>query len=211
MPLVNFWKKFQFSSFDFCQNFDVRTFCSDWAYAEPRLFGELSKKFCIPKFSLWSYKMGSETVFSNFRLFLVKICILICYFWVIFENYSMPTLSIRDNDFSAHWAYKETFSSHSEHTPNKFSRMLSQLKNVNSFYMYCTSLLSILEITLSHLSIQGNDLNAGWAYPEMISSLTEQTRICLKVEYLGRIECDFQKSCVTGPWDHKDSVSAKKV
>ncbi len=34
---------------------------------------------------------------------------------------------------------------------------------------------------------------------------------CLKVEYLGRIEYDFQKSRVTGPWDHKDSVSAKKV
>jgi hypothetical protein len=35
-------------------------------------------------------------------------------------------------------------------------------------------------------------------------------RKCLKVEFLGRIEYDFQKSRVTGPWDHKDSVSAKK-
>ncbi len=34
---------------------------------------------------------------------------------------------------------------------------------------------------------------------------------CFKVEYLGRIEYDFQKSRVTDPWDHKDSVSAKKV
>ena len=32
----------------------------------------------------------------------------------------------------------------------------------------------------------------------------------LKVEYLGRIEKDFQKSRVTGPWDHKVLVSAKK-
>ncbi len=32
-----------------------------------------------------------------------------------------------------------------------------------------------------------------------------------KVKYLGRIEYDFQKSHVTGPWDHKVSVSAKKV
>jgi hypothetical protein len=31
------------------------------------------------------------------------------------------------------------------------------------------------------------------------------------VEYLGRIEYDFQKSHVTGPWDYKVSVSAKKV
>jgi hypothetical protein len=39
----------------------------------------------------------------------------------------------------------------------------------------------------------------------------EHARIYLKVEYLGRIEYDFQKSRVTGPWDHKVSVSAKKV
>jgi hypothetical protein len=31
------------------------------------------------------------------------------------------------------------------------------------------------------------------------------------VEYLGRIEYDFQKSRVTGPWDHMVSVSVKKV
>ncbi len=44
----------------------------------------------------------------------------------------------------------------------------------------------------------------------MILSHPEHTRKCLKVEYLGRIEYDFQKSRVTGSWDHKDSVSAKK-
>jgi hypothetical protein len=31
------------------------------------------------------------------------------------------------------------------------------------------------------------------------------------IEYLGRIEYDFQKSRVTGPWDHKVSVPAKEV
>jgi hypothetical protein len=45
----------------------------------------------------------------------------------------------------------------------------------------------------------------------MISSLTEHTQKYLKVEYLGRIEYNFQKSRDTGPWVHKDSVSAKKV
>ncbi len=55
-----------------------------------------------------------------------------------------------------------------------------------------------------------------WAYAETISSHAEHTQNrfiawkCLKVEYLGRIEYDFQKSRVTGPWDHKVSVSAKK-
>jgi hypothetical protein len=38
----------------------------------------------------------------------------------------------------------------------------------------------------------------------------EHARKCLKVEYFGRIEYDFQKSRVTGPWDHMVSVSAKK-
>ncbi len=44
----------------------------------------------------------------------------------------------------------------------------------------------------------------------MDSSLTEHPRKCLKVEYFGRIQNDFQKSLVTGPWDHKVLVSAKK-
>ncbi len=41
--------------------------------------------------------------------------------------------------------------------------------------------------------------------------LTEHMQKCLNVEYLGRIKYNFQKYRVTGPWDHKDSVSAKKV
>jgi hypothetical protein len=81
-------------------------------------------------------------------------------------------------------------SSHTEHTPNKFSCMLSQRKNVNSFYVY-----RYAEHTgkgfYRTLSIPGNDLNAGCAYEEMISSLTEHTGKRLKVEYLGRIEYDF--------------------
>jgi hypothetical protein len=36
-------------------------------------------------------------------------------------------------------------------------------------------------------------------------------RKCLKVEYLGQIEYDFQKSRVTGPWDHEVLVTAEKV
>ncbi len=49
------------------------------------------------------------------------------------------------------------------------------------------------------------------AYVEPISSYAEHARKCLKVKYLGRIEHDFQKSRVPGPWDHIVSVSAKKV
>ncbi len=45
-------------------------------------------------------------------------------------------LSISGNDFIAHLAYKKTISLHTESTPNKFSRMLSQQININIFYMY---------------------------------------------------------------------------
>jgi hypothetical protein len=31
-----------------------------------------------------------------------------------------------------------------------------------------------------------------------------------KSQYVGQIEYDFQKSHITGSWDHKVSVSAKK-
>jgi hypothetical protein len=48
----------------------------------------------------------------------------------------MRMLSIRGNDFIAHGTYEETISSHTEHTPKKFLRMLSQQKNDNSFSMY---------------------------------------------------------------------------
>jgi hypothetical protein len=44
-----------------------------------------------------------------------------------------------------------------------------------------------------------------------MSSLAEHMWKCLKVKYLGQIEYDFQKYHVTGPWDHKVSVPAKKV
>jgi hypothetical protein len=46
---------------------------------------------------------------------------------------------------------------------------------------------------------------------DRISFLAEHKRKCLKVEYLGRIALALQKSRVTGPWDQKDTVSAKKV
>jgi hypothetical protein len=54
MPLVNFRKKFHFFSFDFCQNFEVRTVRIDGEYAEPNFFGEVSKKF-FPKMFTWPY------------------------------------------------------------------------------------------------------------------------------------------------------------
>ncbi len=98
-------------------------------------------------------------------------------------------LSIRGTNFRACSACGKmwtvfTCTTHAQHTRNEFYRILS---------------------------IRGTNFIACWAYWEPISSHAEHARKCLNVEYLGRIEYDFQKSRVTGPWDHKDSVSTKKV
>jgi hypothetical protein len=128
----------------------------------------------FPKMFTWILLDGFLNVFSKIRFFIVDICILIRDFWVIFENYSIRMLSICGNDFITHWAYEETISSPTEHTPNEFSRMLSQRKNFNSFYMY-----SYAEHTgkwfYRTLSIRGNDFIAPWAHEEMILSHPEHT------------------------------------
>jgi hypothetical protein len=85
-------------------------------------------------------------------------------FWVIFENYSMCMLSIRGNDFIAHWAYEEMVSSHTEHTRNEFRACSASGKMWTVFT--CTSMQSI----------HGMNFIAHWAYAERISSHTEHTR-----------------------------------
>jgi hypothetical protein len=51
----------------------------------------------------WVLLDGFLSGFLKIRFFIVEICILIRDFWVIIENYSMRMLSIRGNDFIAHW------------------------------------------------------------------------------------------------------------
>ncbi len=114
------------------------------------------------------------------------------------------------------WAYAETLLSHAEHTRNRFHRMLS-IRGMN--FRACSASGKMWTFYAEHtrnefyrtLSIRGTNFIACWAYWEPISSHAEHARKCLKVEYLGRIKYDFQKSRVTCPWDHKVSVSAKKV
>ena len=183
-------------------------FRGDWAYAEPNFFWEISKNFFFKIFTLVLLDRFLDG-FSKFGFFIGKICILVRDFWVIFENYSMRMLSICRNDFIACWAYAEPISSHAEHTRNEFPLMLSQRYNVNIFTCTIHAEHTRNEFYRT-LSIRGTNFIACWAYWEPISSHAEHARKCLKVEYLGRIEYDFQKSRVTGPWDHKVSVSAKK-
>jgi hypothetical protein len=108
-------------------------------------------------------------------------------------------LSIRGTDFIACWAYEERVSAHAQ-----------PAVKCEHFYMNNACWASRNEFYRT-LSIRGTNFIACWAYWEPISSHAEHARKCLKVDYLGQIEHDFQKSRVTGPWDHKDSVSAKKV
>ncbi len=61
------------------------------------------------------------------------------------------------------------------------------------------------------LSIRGTNFIACWAYWEPISSHAEHARKCLKVEYLDRIEYNFQKSRVTGPWDVRFRFLQKSI
>ncbi len=180
MAFVNFWKKVWFFSFDFARILMFEHFRDDWAYAELNYFGELSKIFFLQNVHFGPIRWVPWW-FLKFWLITVPICILIGYFWVTFDNYSMRMLSIRGNDFIAHWAYEERISSHTESTPKEFSRMLNQWQNINSFYSYV------------------------YIHAEHARKRFHQ------VEYLGRIEYDLHKTRVTGPWDHKVSVSAKKV
>ena len=126
MPLVNFRKKFRLVSFDFRQNFEVRTFTPWLSIRGTKLFLRDIQKFFFFKIFTLVLLDGFLDCFWKFRLFIVKICILIWYFWVFFENYSMRMLSIRGNHFIVRWAYAEPISSHPEHTRNEFPRMLSQ-------------------------------------------------------------------------------------
>ncbi len=114
----------------------------------------------------------------------------------------------------------DTILSHAEHTRNQFYRTLS-IRGMNfraclaSCKMWtaftCTIHAEHTGNKFCHtLSIRGTNFIACCAYAESIASHAEHARKCLKVQYIGRIEYDFQKSRVTGPWDHMVLVSAKK-
>jgi hypothetical protein len=77
-------------------------------------------------------------------------------FGIIFENYSMRTLSKRENDFIAHWAYVEPISSHTEHPPYEFS--------------------SNAQCSMKFRQFLYGHLNVCWAYAETILSHAEHTR-----------------------------------
>ncbi len=148
MPFENFRKIFCFFSFDFRQNFDVRTFPRWLSIRGTKFFWWAIPKFFFFKIFTLVLLNGFLDHFWKFRLFIVEICILIRYFWVFFEHYSMRMLSIRGTDFIAHWAYEERISAHAQPAVK-----WEQFLHVQSM-----------------LSIRGTDFIACWACAEMFKS-----------------------------------------
>jgi hypothetical protein len=108
---------------------------------------------------------------------MVENCIFIRFFLVIYENYSMSRLSIRGNDFIAHWVYAERIIAYAQQA-FKFRQFLHGHPNV------CWVIADRIASLAAHISAH------------------QPTRKWLKF-HLGRIENDFQKSRVTAPWDQR--------
>jgi hypothetical protein len=114
--LDKFLKKFRFFSFDFCQNFEVRTFSRWLSIRGTEFFWRDIPKNIFFKIFTWVLLDDFLKGFSKFGFSKVEIFILIGDFWVILEKLWLThaehtrkqfyrTLSIRGNDFIAHWAY----------------------------------------------------------------------------------------------------------
>ncbi len=179
MPLVNFRKKFRLVSFDFRQNFKVRTFTRWLSIRGTKFFLRDIQKNIFFKIFTMVLLDGFLDGFSKFWFFIVEICILIRDFW------SFSKIIVY-----ACWANAETILSHAEHTRNWFHRTLS-IRGTNfracsaSVKMWTVllvqSMLSIRGTNLSHtehtrnefhrmLSILGTDFRACWACAEMFKS-----------------------------------------
>jgi hypothetical protein len=76
-PWSNFEKKFRLFYFDFRQNFDVRTFSQWLSILGTKFFWWAIKKSFFSKIFTLVLLDGFLDGFSKFRLFIVKICILI--------------------------------------------------------------------------------------------------------------------------------------
>ncbi len=156
MPLVNFWKKSASFPSIFARISKFEHFRGDWAYAEPNLFKEISKKLFFQNVHLGPIRWVPKRFFK----------ILIFYsqnlhynlgFLSVFKNYSMRMLSIQ----------KETILSHTEHMRKRFHRTLS-IRRLN--FRVCSAsgkMLTVFTCT-AMLSIWGNDFIAPWAYEEII-------------------------------------------
>jgi hypothetical protein len=103
--LGKFSKKISLSFLPFSPEFQSSNIYAVTEHTRNQIYFErYPKKFFSQIFTMVLLD-GFLAGFSKFRFFIVKICILIREFWVIFENYYMRMLSIRGNNFIACWAY----------------------------------------------------------------------------------------------------------
>ncbi len=145
------FRKFQFFSFDFCQNFDVRTF-SGWLSIRGSNFLVSYQKFVFQNFHLGPIRWVPRRCIKIW-LFIVKI-------WLSFGIFELFSKIIP----CACWAYVKTS-----------IRPLS-IRGAN--FRACSAsgkMLTVFTCT-SMLSIRGTNFIALWAYMERISSLAEHTR-----------------------------------
>jgi hypothetical protein len=178
MPLVNFRKKVRFFFLRFSPEF--RIFAVTEHTRNQTFLDRYPKNFFLQNAHLGLIRWIPNG-FSKFRFFIVEIFILIWDFWSIFENLAC-----------ACWAYAESILPHTEHTRKRFHRTLSMRRTNFRVCSASGKMLTVFTCT-SILRIRGNDFIAPWAYEEMILPHPEHARKCLKVEYLSRIEYDFQK------------------
>ncbi len=89
----------------FSPDFEVRTFSRWLSIRGTKFFWRDIQKIFFFKMFTWVLLDAFLNGFSKFEFFKVEICILMWDFWIIFKNSSMRMLSIRGNNFIAHWAY----------------------------------------------------------------------------------------------------------
>ncbi len=160
--MVNFPKIFWFFSFDFCQNFNVRTFSWWLSIRGIKVFWRDIQKIFPQNFTLVLLD-GFLDGFLKFQLFIVKICILIWYFWYFSKIIVWACSAYVETIFIAHWAYEETIMAHWAYEEQIFAHAQPGVK---CEVFTCTSMLSI----------RGTNFIAHWAYMERVSSLAEHTR-----------------------------------
>ncbi len=166
MPFVNFReKKISLLFLRFSPEFRCSNISAVTEHTRNQIFLMSYPKIIFFKIFTLVLLEGFLDAFSKFRLFIVKICILMWYFWVFFENYSMRSVC---------WAYAETILSHAEHTRNRFHRTLS-IPGTN--FRACSAsgkMWTVFTCTIhaEHkrnefyrtLSIRGTNFIACWAY-----------------------------------------------
>ncbi len=106
MPLVNFRKKISIIFLPFSPEFRCSNIFAVAEHTRNQTFLVSYQNFFSTNFHFCPFRWVPRR-FSEFQLFIVKICILIRYCWVILKNYIMRMLSIRRINFIAHWAYED--------------------------------------------------------------------------------------------------------